>query len=89
MCTALKIEPDCRNCHAGSNAGTTFLIAPNSRSHAAILQKHSHLRSNSPSFHMRKTSSMNESQRYLIISVFVRLSVRLSVCPSFRRFFEL
>jgi hypothetical protein len=38
MCTALKIEPDSRDSHIRSNSRTTFANAPESRSHAAILQ---------------------------------------------------
>jgi hypothetical protein len=37
MCTVSKIEPDCQNLYACSNARITFSISPNSRSHTAIL----------------------------------------------------
>jgi hypothetical protein len=68
MCTALKNEPDCRNCQ----------LAPTLKRHLNSLRiltltlryckVHSHLRSNSPSSYVRETSSTNESKHNLTTS---------------------
>jgi hypothetical protein len=53
MCTASKFEPNCQNCHACSLPILSLTLR--------YCETHSHLWSNSPPSHVRKTISMNES----------------------------